>query len=229
MYIIGDLHSNIDELNNLLSLLKLKKGDLLIFLGDYIDKNIYTKEILKMLMFLKKRYRCVFIKGDHEFVWGRYLLHNELFRREFLLNYGGIESLRQFTENSEELIRNDKINEIKKYLSTYLELVKEMRDYYLVDNYLALHAGLLKEQFSQKQLIFKEINYFIRPDKMIFDKLYLNKYIIVAGHTNIEDAPVIKEGYLNIDLGAGYQKYLGAFDVKNNKVIRSDKKIFKLN
>ncbi|MCD4705149.1 metallophosphoesterase, partial [bacterium] len=97
-YIIGDIHSNINELKNLLRIIKPRKEDKLIFIGDYVDKNIYFEETIKFLISLIKKYRCILIKGNHDFVWDRYLNFKELFRQDFLLNYGGVETLRQFTD-----------------------------------------------------------------------------------------------------------------------------------
>lgn len=227
-YIIGDIHNNIGELKKLLEKLDFKGNELLIFLGDYIGKKIHTKETLELLRILKNKYNCVFIKGDHEFVWERYLNQKELFRKEFLLNYGAVEALREYTDEAEELIEKDEIEVIKDFLKPYLNLIKDAKDYYLVGKYLAIHAGLLKEQLSQNPISFFEKNYFLREKDIDFDKLYLDKYIFVAGHTHFGKEPLILKGYINIDLGAGYDGYLGALDFENNKIIRSDGEIFNL-
>jgi hypothetical protein len=91
---------------------------------------------------------------------------------------------------------------------------------------MALHAGLLPEQLGDKTLRFVEANYFLRPDQMNLDMKYLDTYTLVAGHTHVSDIPWRKNGYLNIDLGAAYGKYLGAYIVEEGTVIRSDGKIF---
>lgn len=228
-YIIGDLHANIAELKRLVGILDLTPKDQLIFLGDYIDKNIFTTEIIEFLNRLKQNYHCVFLKGDHEFVWERYLNHNELFRQEFLLKYGSVEALRLYAnEGDKELILNNKIPQIKNFLRPYLDFCEETRDYYFADGYLAMHAGLAAEQLPESPIVFKEENYFLRENKMNLGKKYLNKYIIVAGHTYYGQEPVVKGGYIGIDLGAGYGGFIGAFNIKKNEVIRSDGKIFKL-
>ncbi len=226
-YIIGDVHSNVVELKKLLEQLKLKENDKLVFLGDYVDKNINTKETLEILWFLNKTYECVFIKGNHEYAWERYLNHGEYFRQDFLLKYGSTEALRQYAKNPEELILKNDIKNIKIFLKSYLELIKITYDYYLIDKYLAIHAGLLKEQLGQKKIKMQELNYFLRKDKIDFDNLYLDKYIIVAGHSYLSDEPLVEKGYINIDLGAGFGGYMGALDSEGNKIIRSDGKIIK--
>lgn len=227
-YIIGDIHANIKELKSLLDIVKFKKDDKLIFIGDYIDKNVYTKETIELLLFLIKNYSCILIKGNHDFVWDRYLNFQEFFRQDFLLTHGSVEALRQFSPEPEDLIKNNRTELIRKYLRPYLALIPQMVDYYITDNYLATHAGLEKHQILQRNLKFTEANYFLRGDKLNYDKKYLNKYTIIAGHTHLGIKPLIREGYINIDLGAGYGRYLGALCIEKKIVIRSDNKIFKL-
>jgi len=229
MYIIGDLHSNVRELNELLEQLRLTKGDSLIFLGDYIDKGRETNETLNKLKSLKKRFNCTFIKGDHEYVWERYLDYGEIFRKDFLLKYGSVEALREYSDNPEKLIADDDTATIKRHLQPYLDFIKDTKDYYFIDKYLMLHAGLTEDQLSQNPIKFIEINYFLRKDDMNLKRLYLDKYIVVAGHTYFGEDPFVQEGYIGIDLGTGYGGYLGAFDPKKNKLVRSDGKIFDLN
>lgn len=228
MYVIGDLHANVGELRKLLSLLKLSAGDTLVFLGDYIDKNVHTKETLLLLNLLKEKYHCIFIKGNHEFVWERYLNHREIFRQEFLLTYGGVRALEQYSDHPKNLIEKNDISIIKRYMEPYLEFIQKTQNYYLVDNYFATHAGLLATQLSEKSLHFSEINYFLREDKMNFEQRYLDKYIVVAGHTYWGHEPLIRNGYIGIDLGAGYEGYIGALDIARRRIIRSDGEIFNL-
>ena len=51
-YVIGDIHGNIDELENML--LNLKDVKQLIFLGDYLDKKDFSKEVITLIIKVKK-------------------------------------------------------------------------------------------------------------------------------------------------------------------------------
>lgn len=228
MYIIGDLHANIAELEKMLLLLNLNEQSRLVFLGDYIDKKIQTAETLKLLNDLKNKYTCTFIKGNHEFIWEKYL-EGDLSRQEFILNHGSVEALRQYTNQAEELILNNQIDEIRKFLQPYLDFCKNTVDFYLADQFLAVHAGIAKEQLQQNPLVFTEANYFLRKDQMALVSKYLDKYTVVAGHTYHNQEPLIEPGYIGIDLGAGYDGFIGALDTDKKQVIRSDGKFFNLN
>ena len=228
IYIIGDIHSNIQALKNLFSHTMIEANGRLIFLGDYIDKGTHTQETVDYLLHLSNHYDTTFLRGNHDYVWDRYLNHGELFRSEFLLNYGGTEALMQFEPNAAELIENNRIGNIRRYLRKYLSLIADCSDYALLDDYLAIHGGVTSEQMDESPLRLKEANYFLRLGEMDLDALYIGHYRIVAGHSVLGDTPHVHPGYINIDLGAGYGKFLGAFDVTRQRVIRSDGLIFKI-
>jgi len=226
-YIIGDIHANVRELERLLGILSLQKGDSLIFLGDYINKLPDTRETLSLLLALKKEYACTFIKGNHDYMWDEYLNRKKIERQEFLLRYGGTEALRAYGEDVVKALENNDIPTIARALQPYLDLMKEMKDWHIVDEYIALHAGLRADQYATSPLVFREENYFLRPENIPTEKKYIGRYVLIAGHTHIAEEPTMNAGYLNIDLGAGYGKYLGAYAIEERTAIRSDGKKFK--
>lgn len=226
MYIIGDIHGNIQELKNLVNRLEDKK-EKIIFLGDYIDKGMDTKKTLDFLNQLKKERNCIFIKGNHDYCWERFLKFHELDHQDFLLKYG-VSSLMEFVDKPDKLILESNFKAIEEYLSSYILLIDEMRDYYLAEEYLIMHAGLEEKQLSEKPIVFKEKNYFLRIKDIKTEEKYLGKYTIVAGHTFLGEDPFMDSGYINVDLGAGYGKFLGALDTKNKIIIRSDGAIFNI-
>ncbi|MFA6405681.1 MAG: metallophosphoesterase [Candidatus Paceibacterota bacterium] len=216
-YIIGDIHANITELKKLFEIIDPKKGDSFIFLGDYIDKNPYLDETLDFLFDLDRYYNCIFIKGNHEFVWERYLVYGELGRKDFIEKHG---------QHTLKKIGKD-LKKLKEKLALFLKFVEKNVDYHIVGKYVAVHAGLLPEQLTHNPVKFIELNYFLRVDNMDTDKLYLDKYRVVAGHTFLGVEPLIKNSYINIDLGAGYGKYIAALRVEDDIIIRSDGEVFK--
>ena len=68
IYCIGDIHGMNGLLKELLNkiLPRLNAGDTLVFLGDYIDRGPDSKGVLLTLMGLKNKYRCIFLRGNHE-------------------------------------------------------------------------------------------------------------------------------------------------------------------
>ena len=227
-YIIGDIHANVRELESLLRQIRPESGTTLIFLGDYIDKQTNTEQTLQLLNELNKECHCIFIRGNHEFVWDKYVNGQDLERQSFLLQYGGMEALRQYPKKVQHALLNNNVELLKDRLQLYFNLIDKTKDWYITKDYLALHAGLLKEQYTKKILNFEERNFFLRPKDIPMNRKYLDLYRIVAGNTYLGNEPTIEKGYINIDLGAGYGKYMGALSIDENLVIRSDGKRFPL-
>ncbi len=222
-YVIGDIHANARELRALLDTLDLRNGDRLIFVGDYLDKGDQPKETLALLADLCERYPCTFLRGNHEFVWDRYLNHGELERRDFLLNYGGLETLRPFVnEAPEALIAADRVDVIRPALQPYLDLIAKTETHALIEPFFITHGGLLPEQLSDESPEIGEVQLFLRPGKMDTTRRHLGRRVVIGGHTHVPEAEMFSEGYINIDLGAAYGKRLGAFCLERRCVIRSD-------
>lgn len=227
-YIVGDLHANIGALDQLLGQLHLQKDDRLIFVGDYIDKLPHTKETLERLMSLRQAYDCVFLKGNHEFVWHQYLVEERPERQLFILDYGGREALRDYGPAAERALMKNDFQTLRGFLQPYIDLMAVMQDWVIAGDYLALHAGLLPDQYGKKELHFEEANYFIRPHAMHMGEKYLGKYTLVGGHTHMAEIPTVEPGYINIDLGAGFDRFLGALCVEKGVVIRNDGRYYPL-
>ncbi|OGZ44126.1 MAG: hypothetical protein A2756_05520 [Candidatus Ryanbacteria bacterium RIFCSPHIGHO2_01_FULL_48_27] len=221
-YILGDLHANIRELERLLRQLSPASDDTFIFLGDYIDKLPHTAETLALLHALRREHTCVFVKGNHEFVWERYVLSQEKERGDFLREFGGREALQGFGRDVQNALLQNDFSVLQHALVSYFDLMTMMVDWHRTGEYLALHAGLLPEQYDQPSPRFLEKNFFVRPQDIPRERKYLNRYTLVAGHTHLGTEPTVEEGYINIDLGAGYGKFLGALCVEEQIVVRSD-------
>lgn len=67
-YVIGDIHGNLDALNEALEKAPIKKGDKIVFLGDYGDGFPHTSGVVDKLLELNKDHECIFLLGNHD-VW----------------------------------------------------------------------------------------------------------------------------------------------------------------
>lgn len=225
-YAISDIHANVDELRKLLQELNLQSSDELIFVGDYIDCLPHTSEVLELLFQLDSQFRCTFLKGNHEFLWEKLINEGDMSRKEYLINYGGMDALEEFGPQAQEALIEGNTSLLKVILKQYMELVSRTEDYILTEEYLITHAGLLPEQYDKDPLVFEERNYFIRPRDMDTGKKYMGTHTVVAGHHHIGTEPTFDVGYINIDLGGRQKKFLGAFAIEEATVIRSDGKKF---
>jgi serine/threonine protein phosphatase 1 len=64
---IGDLHGHYGSLARLLPKLEYGERDLLVFIGDYVDRGMEVKELVQNLILLRIRHKnIIFLKGNHE-------------------------------------------------------------------------------------------------------------------------------------------------------------------
>ena len=66
LYAFGDIHGELEKLEELLETLPLASGDRLVFLGDYIDRGADSPGVIARLIELRDRYECTFLLGNHE-------------------------------------------------------------------------------------------------------------------------------------------------------------------
>lgn len=203
---IGDIHGEINKLNSLLDKISPKNSDTLVFLGDYIDRGLYSKEVISTLIKLKKSTNCVFLMGNHEDM----LLKTKETKSEadigFWVFNGGITTI-------------DSYGDYVKIFQTHGNFFENLKLYYLTDDFLFVHAGVrpdkpLKEQEKQDFL-------WIR-DNFINHKHQL-KQKVIFGHT-IFDRPCIEADKIGINTGCGIDEdgYLTAYICNDNKFISSN-------
>jgi serine/threonine protein phosphatase 1 len=68
-YAVGDLHGEVTLLHRLLAALPLDEEDVLVFLGDYLDRGENSAATVAALRALERERRCVFLRGNHEDAW----------------------------------------------------------------------------------------------------------------------------------------------------------------
>ena len=67
IYAIGDIHGCLKTLKALLKKLPYQPDDLLVFIGDYIDRGPDSKGVLEFLMqFMYEHPHVVYLRGNHE-------------------------------------------------------------------------------------------------------------------------------------------------------------------
>ncbi|MFT4061557.1 MAG: metallophosphoesterase family protein [Edaphocola sp.] len=132
-YAIGDIHGAAGALEQLLRRMPLQENDTLIFLGDYVDGWPQSAQVLETLIRLKKKFDCIFLKGNHD-LWCQKWLEGAPPNQTWLL-HGGIATVDSYDNFADEAKQN------------HLDLLKSM-EYFYVDenNRLFIHAGFKSEE-----------------------------------------------------------------------------------
>ena len=219
-YCVSDIHGDYGKYKRLLQEIKFSDDDLLIVLGDTLDRGNHFSSILLDMM---QHENIIHLVGNHDFVGAICLnqLSKEITKESLenldatilnvileWLNDGGDATMKDFSRLSQEQ-RDD----ILDYLNDF-ELYKEV--YAGGKHYILTHAGLGNfspqkrlEDYSLEDLAFSRTDY---------SKALFRDKILVTGHTPTALIPenpkpgYIYRGnnYIAIDCGCGFGGRLGA-------------------
>lgn len=223
--VIGDIHSGLRALKELLEKASVSADDKLIFLGDYVDGWSEAVETVDFLIDFNKRYNCILLRGNHDelcYEWLNGGSDNPMWRQ-----HGG-----EATVSSYEKID---IETKTRHLAFY----KSLENYHIdAKNRLFLHAGfsnLKGVQFEYFQKTFYwdrtlwELALSLNPDLEKNDPWYPKRLThyqeIYLGHTPVtrmgKTTPVQAANVWNIDTGAAFKGPLSMIDVDTKQVWQS--------
>lgn len=178
IFAVGDIHGMYGKLIKLFDKIPFNPNeDMLIFLGDYIDRGKHSLRCLDFVMDFKEKYSdsVVCLLGNHELCAINYLnYHFNLGDWLDSLNYtwldnGGLETQREFLA-----LPNDEI-------FRRLDWIKSLPSYYQIDNYYFCHAGIRPGIPLSKQ---KDVD--LLWIRYSFLNNYRGKETIVVGHTPVQ-------------------------------------------
>ena len=184
--VITDIHGEREKLDSVLSQIEMRPDDVFVFMGDYIDRGPDSRGVVDRIIELGETHKCVYLMGSHEYA----LLHAKTddYYQFLFDNYGGPATVRSY-------------GSFENIFKVHGDFFRNLKFYYLTDNYLFVHAGInpdysLEEQ-DETDLVYIRSAFYNRkhnlPQKIIF------------GHTEF-DKPLIQDDKICIDLGCGKYK-----------------------
>ena len=217
----GDMHGHFSKFMTLYERVGVTDEDLLIFLGDYIDRGSENVKALKWIMEEARKPNVVALKGNHEQMMFDCIMHNDM---NWLFN-GGLKTL---TETRVEVRSNPN------FITDAITFIRERPLYYRMTidgrEYIFVHAGVdayedhapsIEDQDEMKLL-------WVRED---FYNYYEGEATYVVGHTPVQylhaDPPYpIKVEGRNIwllDTGSYIDDgKISCLDVKSKRIWQSD-------
>lgn len=222
IYAIGDIHGQLDLLKQLLKKIeddeKSAKGKAQkIFLGDYIDRGLYSRQIIDFLIEWRhgQKQAPLFLMGNHEQVM-RELLHEpdvELLRNWF--QFGGRETLLSYGL-SPAVLNGDPDHILKemaaKVPQTHLEFLDTLEVTATFGDYFFCHAGVRPgislESQSEEDLVW------IRNEFLNYKGNHGK--VVVHGHT-ITFKAEFQPNRIGIDTGAYATGCLTALGLEGTK------------
>lgn len=207
---IGDIHGEIDKLNNLIEKIKPSFSQTLVFLGDYIDRGKNSAAVVERLLELKYNYNCIFLKGNHEQLFLKALKTlSEEDVGNCMVN-GGAETLKQYL-----LMKKNNIDKFREHII----FLKNLKEYYKTDDSIFVHAGLNPFKHILEQT---EDDFLWIRDEFLDNTINVSQKIIF-GHT-VFDEPFVRDNKIGINTGCGIYEdaLLTAYICNENKFIQSD-------
>lgn len=207
-YVIGDIHGCLDELRYLVEDLPLDTEDQLVFLGDYIDRGPNSSGVISYLLELEKHlagYDLVFLKGNHEDMLLSYLgllgHHGDMF-----LYNGGRPTLTSYGIDT-AASSGDALSLIP---PAHLDFYENLRNYYLMEPYLCVHAGIHPLKSLSEQT---ESELFWIRNKFIYSSHTL-PYTVLFGHTPQNDVFYDLPYKVGLDTGLVYGNKLTCLETE---------------
>lgn len=255
VYVIPDIHGAVDLLEMcLVRILPLRnkngKKDMLIFLGDYIDRHQDSHSVVEVLIELKKTYpeQVICLKGNHEHMllmglekYPDHLSFEYKNQWEMWLYNGGKDTLQGYVRDAQErrflnkdiMLSGITPGVIKKYdiiPEYHLDFMMSCVDYYELNNFFFVHGGgnpSMPWNIHPPEVLYWDRKLFEFVKKSIANNVSLPwGNTIISGHNGPE--PLFHENYIMLDAGSPRRLLLfeansrQAFiaDSKNNKLVK---------
>ncbi|MHB8901979.1 MAG: metallophosphoesterase family protein [Thermoguttaceae bacterium] len=206
---IGDIHGCLAALEAVLAEVRPQRGDLVVTVGDYIDRGPDSRGVIDRLLALRREVELAPILGNHE-----EMLLSILDGRHYLLGdwlaFGGLETLDSYgTENPAEIPA-----EHIEFLRSCVPLVELPSDFFV-------HAGYLPRKPLNKQ----------PPQVLRWEPLgeplprpHRSGKRCICGHTAQKSGEVLQAGHLVcIDTWVYRDGWLTALDVYTGRTWQADR------
>ena len=220
LFAIGDIHGCVSELTSLhkkiLTYDKFDpKNDLIIYLGDYIDRGKNSKEVIDQIIKLKdNKIKTKNLMGNHEEFMLDFLF-NKKNNIEQWLDFGVDQTFRSYDIEIVEFIKDgfddsviDKLRKVMldKISDSHIDFFKNLEMSFSTNKYLFVHAGIDPEKNLSEQT---KKDYMWSRSKKFFDKKFKIEKVIVHGHTPEVD-PINYPCRINIDTGCYFSGKLSS-------------------
>ena len=199
--VIGDIHGCLTSLRTLLALVQPQESDLIVTLGDYVDRGPNSKGVIDELLALRETHNTINLMGNHEIQMLR-ALETKSDRERFLSglcggqdtldNYGG--SLSDVLDEHWDFIRNTKL-------------------YHETDDFILVHAGVDANLPVAEQD--QETYYYQRFHSQ---KPHVSGKTVVCGHTIQGDLPTDLGYAICLDTCAYGGGWLSAMDLDTGRI-----------
>ena len=210
-FAIGDIHGCLEKLDDLITKINPGQGDLIIFLGDYIDRSANPKSVVDFLIEFSANVECIFLRGNHEDMFLEFLEFGTS-KTMFFAN-GGLKTIDSYVYPEPFSSRVQVAHALPE---THRDFYAGLKWCYEDERYIYVHAGIKPDVAmhlqDRRDLIW------IR-DEFIFSPTGLEKKVIF-GHTPFA-RHFLRPDKIGVDTGAVYGGCLTAVQLPEEVFIQS--------
>lgn len=205
LFVIGDIHGCVAELDTLLANLPLERGDRVVFVGDYLDRGPDSRGVINLLLDFRRRddVATTFLKGNHEDMCLAFLGRPGHWGESWIFN-GGAAAIRSYGLDARSAPAAVEAAMPPEHLAFLEGLERAFRR----DDILVVHAGvrpdLTWEQQDDQDLLWIREDFILRPHKL--------PQTVVFGHTPQRHVFVDLPSKIGIDTGCVYNGTLTALE-----------------
>ncbi|MDE0861184.1 MAG: metallophosphoesterase family protein [Akkermansiaceae bacterium] len=134
---IGDVHGCLKALKRLLKFVAPVKGDVIVMLGDYVDRGPKSKGVIDYLLNWKWEAELICLKGNHELIMDhsrRSKIHNDHW-----MEVGGEETLGSYGGSLSEVP------------ASHWKFIRKALSFYETDDCIFVHGGLAPKAPPEEQ------------------------------------------------------------------------------
>ena len=198
---IGDIHGCLTSLRTMLDVVQPTPDDLIVTLGDYVDRGTDSKGVIADLIELKKSHQFIHLMGNHEIQMIR-ALETRHDRERFLSGLcGGKDTLDSYGGGFDDVIEE------------HWEFMRSAELYHELEDHILVHAGIEANIPVDQQD--QETYYYQRFHSQ---QAHQSGKTIVCGHTIQGDLPTDLGYAICLDTCAYGNGWLSALDVDTGKI-----------
>jgi serine/threonine protein phosphatase 1 len=132
--VVGDIHGCSAALDALLAAVRPTPADLLVFLGDYVDRGPDSKGVIDRLIALKHSHRVVCLRGNHELMMTD--ARRDKGELKNWLSVGGVQTMNSYAASGWRASFDDVPAEHWEFLE------EGLFDFFETDTHIFVHANL---------------------------------------------------------------------------------------
>lgn len=227
IYAVGDIHGRSALLSKMFAAIAKDVANkppatiTEIFLGDYIDRGMQSREVIDLLIAPPPTgHQRVCLMGNHEDTLLRFLVTPSLLRE--WANFGGYATLASYGLGIPESMSPEKLTIVRDRLirdlpESHMTFLQNLKLSYQMGDYLFVHAGILPETPLEEQS--RDNLLWIRAPFLKHEG-YFDHYI-VHGHSPVEE-PDIRPNRANLDVSGATKDTLCCLVIEgsNREVIQ---------